>query len=240
MEILYLAIVVFLGGLLGTTAGFGASTVMIPVALLFYPLQQTLLFVGIIHFLGNIWKIAIFRKGIQWKLIFSFGIPGIAAGYLGASLVFQVSSVLLSRILAGFIISYVAYIILKPNFKIKPNNFTAGTGGFISGFMAGIFGMGGAVRSLFLSAYNLPKEVYLVTGAAIAMVIDISRLSTYIISGTKLEKTTLWAMFLFVPLSFIAAKVAKLIVDRIPQKYFRIVVAIVLFIMAVKLIILPK
>ena len=240
MEILYLAIVVFLGGLLGTTAGFGASTIMIPIALLFYPLQETLLFVGIIHFLGNVWKIVIFKKSIQWKLILSFGIPGIVAGFLGASLVFRVSDVILSRILAGFIIFYVAYIILKPSFKVRPNNFSAGVGGFLSGFMAGIFGMGGAVRSLFLSTFNLPKEIYLVTGAAIALVIDISRLSTYISSGTILEEKILWSMFLFVPLSFIAARVAKLIVDKIPQKYFRTVVAVVLLIMAVKLLVLPK
>lgn len=240
MEILYLVIVVFLGGLLGTTAGFGTSTVMIPVALIFYPLQETLLFVGIIHFFGNIWKIVIFKQSIRWKLIFSFGIPGIAAGYLGASLVFHVSSAILSRILAGFIVSYVIYIVLKPDFKVRANNFSAGIGGFLSGFMAGIFGMGGAIRCLFLSAFNLSKEVYIVTGAAIAIVIDISRLMTYIFSGTKLEKLTFWAMFLFIPLSFIAAKAAKLIVDRIPQKYFRIVVAVVLLIMAVKLLILPK
>jgi len=240
MEILYLAIVVFLGGLLGATAGFGASTIMIPVALLFYPLEQTLLFVGIIHLLGNIWKLAIFRKGFQWNLILSFGIPGIAAGFLGATLVFQISNAILSRILAGFIICYVAYIIFKPGFKIKPNNISAGIGGFLSGFMAGIFGMGGAVRSLFLSTFNLQKEVYLVTGAAIALVIDISRLSTYIISGTKLEEKILWAMFLFVPLSFLAARAGKLVVDKIPQKYFRTVVAVVLLIMAVKLLILPK
>jgi uncharacterized membrane protein YfcA len=240
MEILYLSIVVFLGSMLGTTAGFGTSTVMIPVVLLFYPLEETLLFVGIIHFLGNIWKLTLFRKGFQWKLILAFGIPGIAAGFLGASLVFHISSAILSRILAGFIISYVVYVILKPDFKVRANNISAGMGGFLSGFMAGIFGMGGAVRSLFLSAFNLPKEVYIVTGAAIAMVIDISRLSTYIFSGTRLENLIMWAMFLFIPLSFIAAKIAKLIVDKIPQKYFRIVVAAVLLIMAVKLLIIPK
>ena len=60
----------------------------------------------------------------------------------------------------------------------------------LTGFMAGIFGMGGAIRSLFLSAFNLPKEVYIVTGAAIAIFIDISRLGTYLLRGTSLEKNS--------------------------------------------------
>jgi uncharacterized membrane protein YfcA len=237
MEILYLSIAVFVGSLVGTTAGFGTSTVMIPVVLLFYPLSQTLLFVGIIHFLGNIWKLVLFREAIQWKLILSFGIPGIAAGFLGALLVFEIPSSVLSRILAGFIIFYVIYIFLRPDFKIKANRFSAALGGFASGFMAGVFGMGGAVRSLFLSAFNLPKEIYLVTGAAIAIVIDISRLMTYLLSGTKLEGLTMWWMLLFFSLSFIGAKTAKLIVNKIPQKYFRTVVAIFLFGMSIKLLI---
>ena len=87
---------------------------------------------------------------------------------------------------------------IKPDFKIKANRLTAATGGALSGFMAGIFGMGGAVRSLFLSAFNLQKEVYIVTGAAIAIVIDITRLGTYLSKGSSLEKLTWWGMIIFI------------------------------------------
>ena len=239
MEILYLSIIVLLASIVGTTTGFGASTVMIPVVILFYPLSQTLLFVGIIHCFGNIWKLVIFREGFRWKLILSFGIPGVMAGLLGALLVFQASSVKLSRILAGFIIAYVIYLFLNPNFKIKANRISAVSGGLLSGFMAGIFGMGGAVRSLFLSAFNLPKEIYIVTGAAIAIVIDITRLATYLLRSTRLNTFTLWGMLLFIPISFIGAGIAKNIVDKIPQKYFRTVIAVFLLVMAGKLLIYP-
>ena len=130
MEILYLSIVVLLGSIVGTSTGFGLSTVMIPVVLLFYPLSQTLLFVGIIHCIGNIWKLPAGVDGDQAP----------AAGFLGAMLVFQISTEILSRILAGFIIFYVFYVFLRPDFKVKANKFTAAIGGSFSGFMAGIFG----------------------------------------------------------------------------------------------------
>ena len=239
MEILYLSLIVFLAGIVGATTGFGASTVMIPVVILFYPVSETLLFVGIIHCFGNIWKLAIFRQGFRWNLILSFGIPGIATSLLGALLVFQFSSVLLSRILAGFIIAYVVYLFINPDFKVKANRFSAASGGLLSGFMAGIFGMGGAVRSLFLSAFNLPKEVYIVTGAAIAIVIDFTRLAAYLFQGSHLNKLTIWGMLLFIPISFIAARIAKNIVDKIPQKYFRTVIAVFLLVMAGKLLLYP-
>ncbi len=239
MEIFYLAIIVLLAGIIGATTGFGASTVMIPVVILFYPMPETLLFVGIIHCFGNLWKIVFFRRGFRWKIIIGFGIPGIIASLLGALLVFNISSILLSRILAIFIVVYVVYLFVNPEFKVKSNMVSAITGGLLSGFMAGIFGIGGAVRSLFLSAFNLPKEVYIVTGAAIAIVIDITRLFTYISRGSHLSGMAMLGMFLFIPMSFLGAAIAKIIVNKIPQKYFRIVIAVFLLIMAGKLLLYP-
>jgi uncharacterized membrane protein YfcA len=76
---------------------------------------QALFFVGIIHFFGNIWKLLLFRKGVQWRLILSFGIPGIAATFIGASLVFNIPTTVLSRILGSFLIIYVVYWALPNN-----------------------------------------------------------------------------------------------------------------------------
>ena len=239
MEIIFLSVLVFIASAIGTMTGFGISTVMIPVVLLFYPLPQTLFFVGIIHWVGNIWKLVLFRRGIHWKLILSFGIPGIAASFLGALLVFRIPTALLSRILAGFIIIYVLYLFAKPSFKVKESTLTAVSGGVFSGFLAGIFGMGGAVRGLFLSTFDLPKAIYIATAGAIALFIDTTRLMTYFLKGIRLQSLILWGMLIFIPASFLGAKIAQTVVDRIPQKYFRIVIAVFLFLVAVKLLLFP-
>jgi uncharacterized membrane protein YfcA len=236
MEIIFLSALVFIASIIGTMAGFGISTVMIPVVLLFYPLSQTLFFVGIIHWVGNAWKLILFRRGISWKLILSFGIPGIAASLLGALLVFKVSTSLLSRILAGFIIIYVIYLFIRPSFKVKESTLSAVSGGALSGFLAGIFGMGGAVRSLFLSAFDLPKAIYIATAGAIALFIDTTRLTTYFLKGTQLPPLILWGMLIFIPASFLGAKVAKLIVNKIPQERFRTVIIVFLLLVAIKLL----
>jgi uncharacterized membrane protein YfcA len=236
MEIILLTALVFVASVIGTTTGFGLSTVMIPVVLLFYPLPQTLFFVGIIHLFGNIWKLVLFRRGLRWKLILTFGIPGIAASLLGALLAFEVRAGLLSRILAAFMIIYVIYLFVKPTFKIKQGTWSAVSGGALSGFLAGIFGMGGAVRGLFLSAFDLPKTVYIATAGTIALFIDTTRVTTYFLKGAQLESSILWGMLIFIPASFLGAKVAKLVVEKIPQKYFRTVIAVFLFLVALKLL----
>mgnify|MGYP001577355496 CR=1 FL=1 len=52
----------------GTATGFGTSTIMIPVMVLYAPLSVALLFVGTIHLCGDIWKVLLFRQGFDWKL----------------------------------------------------------------------------------------------------------------------------------------------------------------------------
>jgi uncharacterized membrane protein YfcA len=119
MDILLLLAFVIVASCAGTMTGFGTSTIMVPVLLIFYPVPQTLLFVGIIHWFGDVWKLLLFRKGFQWKLILGFGIPGIAATVWGASLVFSIRAIILSRILGIFLVCYVVYLFLKGSFRIK-------------------------------------------------------------------------------------------------------------------------
>lgn len=239
MEIVYITLLTVLAGGVGTLTGFGTSTIMVPVLLFFLPLPQTLLLVGVIHWFGDIWKILLFKKGLNWKLILTFGIAGIAASYLGASMVFSVSEKLLSQILGGFLVAYVLFLFLKPKFKIPKNTVTAISGGGLSGFFAGIFGVGGAIRGVFLSAFDLPKAVYISTAGAIALFIDSTRIVTYLFNNVTLEPRLLWGFLLFIPASFSGAGAAKKIVDRIPQDKFRMVIAAFLLLAGIKLLILP-
>jgi uncharacterized protein len=243
MEIVLITFVVVIASSVGTLTGFGTSTVMVPIMLSFYPFEQTLLFVGIIHFFGNIWKLLLFRKGFQWRLILSFGIPGISTAYLGArlsKLMFDKSPTVLLQILGAFLICYVIYLFLKSSFKIKPGLSTGVCGGGLSGFLAGFFGIGGAVRGLFLTSFDLPKAVYIATAGAIALAIDATRLTTYIIDEVRLPHLLLWGLLIFIPASFLGAKIAKSVVDKIPQEHFRKVVAVFLLIMGIKLLIFSK
>ncbi len=110
----------------------------------------------------------------------------------------------------------------------------------LSGFFAGIFGIGGTIRAMFLTAFNLPKSVYLATIGAIALAIDTSRLITYLYEGTRLAPRLAWGMLLFVPASFLGARIAKRFVNRIPQQHFPKVLAVFLLLVGIRLLIWPK
>ena len=101
---------IFLGALTliaswtGTATGFGTSTIMMPVLAYIFPVPVALLFVGIIHLAGNVWKVFLFRTGFDGKLVFGFGLAGIVSSYLGASFSFAASDLPLKQILGAFLI----------------------------------------------------------------------------------------------------------------------------------------
>ncbi len=240
VELIVLALLVFIASAVGTFSGFGTSTIMVPVMLLFFPLPVTLLFVGIIHWFGDIWKMALFRSGIRkWRLILWFAVPGIAASYLGATMSLTVDEAILTRILGGFLLAYVLFIFFRSEWKLPEHNLTAGAGGLASGFAAGIFGVGGAIRGAFLSAFNLPREVYLFTSGAMALVIDTTRIAGYLVGGARLEGLFLWGMFIFVPVSLLGAWAASRFVESVPQGRFRLYIAVFLAAVALRFLLFP-
>ncbi|OGM21663.1 hypothetical protein A2714_02185 [Candidatus Woesebacteria bacterium RIFCSPHIGHO2_01_FULL_38_9] len=239
MELILIGLLTLVASFVGTLAGFGSSTIVLPILVIFLPFEVALLFVGIIHFFDDLWEIILFRQAVNWKLLLSFGIPGVIASTLGALLAVYEPNIILLRSFGLLLIFYVFLIIKKPSFKIPNDAAHAGIGGLLSGFIAGIFGIGGPVRAMFLSAFNLPKETYLFTSGAIAIFIDPARLITYFAGGTRLPGNLFWGLFLFVPITFIGSRTAKNFVDKIPQKKFRNVIAVFLFIAGLKLLLFP-
>lgn len=239
MHYILIALLTALASIIGTFSGFGISTIMIPVIVLFYPLPFALLFVAVIHLFGDFWKVIFFKKGANWRIILLFGIPGIVFSYLGASLSLDVPDIILKRLLGVFLLIYVFYLLRKPAWKVPANDRTSIAGGTLSGFFAGIFGVGGAIRSAFLAAFNLQKEIYIFTSGMIALFIDVTRISRYFAGGTRLPREMAVLLILLVPLSLAGAYIAKRIINKVPQKFFRNIIAVLLGLIAVKFLVLP-
>lgn len=238
-EIIYIALLTLLASLIGTLAGFGISTIMVPILLVTLPLPQTLLLVGIVHWFNDIWKILLFRKGIRWKLLLAFGLPGIFASFLGSSLFLRVSHEILSRALGAFLIAYVLFIIFNQTFKLSQKLSVAISSGALTGFFAGIFGIGGEINAVVLSTFNLEKAVYVATAGAISFMIDSTRIAIYIQGGTRLDPVLVSGFLIFIPVSLIGAIIGKKGVAKIPQEKFRNFVAIFIFLFGLKLLLFP-
>lgn len=239
MEIVILVLFTFIAATVGTTTSFGTATFMVPVLTFFYPLDVALLFTGIIHWFGNIWKMVFFHSGFRWKLILLFGLPGIVASYVGAMLVPDISETIVLRLLGGFFIVYVIFLLTHQTWKIRASTPNAMIGGMLSGVSAGLFGVGGAIRAAFLSAYHLEKAVFIFTAGVIGLFIDSGRIIEYIRSDVTFTNPLWLALAFCLPASLLGGYVGKRLTGRIPERKFRLVIGIVLLLIGVKYLIWP-
>ena len=60
-----LLILVFLTSIITTIAGFGTSTIMVPILVLFLPPIEVIIFVALLDFITSLWRTTVFYKNIE-------------------------------------------------------------------------------------------------------------------------------------------------------------------------------
>ncbi|MGC9516421.1 MAG: sulfite exporter TauE/SafE family protein [Methanomicrobiales archaeon] len=228
-------LVAYIAEVIGTSAGFGSSTIFLPLALFFVDFPTALILVAIFHIFGNLGRITFFRKGIHKKLILIFGVPSIVLTVIGAYMVPFISQDILKLILGIFLIFFSILSIYKPDLRFPATKKSSIMGGSISGFLAGLIGTGGALRGAFLMAFNLQKATYIATAAVIALAVDITRIPIYLSEGFLNPD-----LYYYIPLLFIVSVAGsytgKRIVNKIHQEKFKKFVLIVIILISMKLI----
>ncbi|MCR4324757.1 MAG: sulfite exporter TauE/SafE family protein [Candidatus Curtissbacteria bacterium] len=225
----------FFSEIVGTIAGFGSSTIFLPLALLFFDFKTALVLVALMHVFGNIGRISFFKHGLDKRILLIFGIPSIVLTLLGALLVSFIPQHILKGILGVFLIVYAGVSFWKEDLKVKSSLPNSILGGGLSGFLAGLIGTGGALRGAFLTAFGLPKEKYIATAAAIALAVDITRIPVYLAGGFLSSKYYWYIPFLFI-IALAGSFVGKQIVKRISQRKFKKIVLVAILVIGLTFI----
>ncbi len=218
-------IVAFLSIVIGTVAGFGTSTIFLPVALIFVDFKTALVLVAITHLSANMGATTFFRHGLDRRLILLFGVPSIFITIIGAYMVTYVPQNILIIILGIFLLIFSISFLIKPNFKVPKSDTNTVIGGALSGFLQGLLGIGGPLRGAFLISYDLDKFKYIATLAAIAVIIDLTRIPIYL-SNNLLEPQYYIYIPILIVLGIIGSYIGKKIVVFIPQDVFKKVVLV--------------
>lgn len=225
-EIVVLFIVLALiAEILGTIGGFGSSLFFIPIAGFFLDFHSVLGITALFHVSSNLSKIALFRKGIDKKLILYLGVPAVIFVIVGAYFSNKVQSEYLEIGLAVFlIITSLVFLIFK-SFSIKPSIKNSVIGGILSGGIAGILGTGGAIRGITLSAFSLSPSVFIATSAVIDLGVDASRSVVYILNG-YVHQHDLYLIPFLIGASFLGTYIGKKILTKVSDKRFKSMVLV--------------
>ena len=237
--IIFIAALSIIASFVAVVSGFGLSSMMIPLLSLFLPLPEVVLLVGIIHLANSCFKSTLFSHGLDWKLFIYFGVPSIIFSYIGASLIAEQINDYLVRLFGLFFIAYTALIFLVPDFKVKKTKRTMVAGGTTYGFAVGFFGIGGEIKCVFLSAFDMRKAVYIATTGILGVFVDATRVATYWYRGMQMDTVLWWGLLLILPATLLGAWVGRFFVGKIPQKKFRLVVGGFLFLIGVRFLFFP-
>ena len=195
MTYVFICLVAFLASGLTFFSGFGLGTLLLPAFAVFFAVEKAVALTAVVHFLNGVFKLFLVWRHIDRAVVIRFGLPAIVGALAGAwllvwlakggplvtySLFGRTIELVPAKLMVGLLLLFFACAELLPSFrKISFHSKYQPLGGLLSGFFGGLAGMQGALRSAFLIKSGLVKETYVATGAAIAFLIDVSRLLVY-------------------------------------------------------------
>ncbi|MEW6044050.1 MAG: sulfite exporter TauE/SafE family protein [Thermoproteota archaeon] len=226
----------FVSEIVGTVAGFGSSTIFLPLASYFVDFRTALVLVAIFHLFGSASRLVFFRHGLDKRVLLFFGVPSFVFSLIGATVVDDLSQVLLKFLLGIFLISICTVFLVRPKLAFPSNAKSLVTGGVTSGFIVGLIGTGGALRAAFLTGLKIDKTKYIATAAVIALGTDATRIPSYVSYGFLPE-----SYYYYIPVLFAIAVggsyVGRKIVNKIDQEKFKKMVLIAVILASIKFIV---
>ena len=251
-ETVVICVVAFFTAILTFFSGFGLGTILMPVFALFFPVNISIAFTGVVHFINNLFKMLLVGKKADGAVLLRFGIPAILASLAGAWVLFritvlpalyqyelggrikEVTPLKLTIAILLLIFSLAEVLPLMRKLQFGGNRLILG--GILSGFFGGLAGIQGALRSAFLIKSGLSKEAYIATGVIIASLVDFTRLSVYASRFTSSGLSENMALLIFASLSAITGAFAgNLLLKKITLRSIQILVAVMLVFMSVGL-----
>lgn len=195
MDYILVGIAAFGASGLTLFSGFGLGTLLLPVFAVFFPIELAVSLTAVVHLANNLFKLILFGKHADRKIVTRFGIPAILAAFFGAwclslfadaklvtsyIILGAVAEVTLIKLLMSGLMMFFVFAEIFSSFKdLSFGEKYLPLGGGISGFFGGFSGHQGAFRSIFLLKCGLSKESYIGTGVVIACFVDVARLAIY-------------------------------------------------------------
>ncbi len=176
-------------------SGFGLGTILTPIVVIFFPVPVAIAITAVVHLLNNLFKLGLLWRQINKSVLLAFGIPALLAAIPGALLLDYLAvlpplmeyqwlgasySITQVKLVAGILLIVFATAEIVPFLnRLSKSHAGLPVGGLLSGFFGGLSGNQGAFRSAFLIKVGLTKESFVATNAAIAALVDVSRIIVY-------------------------------------------------------------
>ena len=189
---------------------------------------------------GDIFAVSYYRRTADWKIVvrlLPYTMLGLALGFVTLRYLAGPENL---RIMIGWIILLLAavHLVRVAFFKhaAVPGHwaFSAAVG-LTAGFTTQVANAAGPVMALYLLSMKLPKARYVGTCAWFFMIMNWTKLPVFCFEG-RVTGAALYAVLPMLPLILLGAVLGVLFVKRAPQRFFEIVIEIIVIVSAVRLL----
>lgn len=230
---LLVALVAMLAGAIAAISGFGIGSLLTPLLASWLGTKVAVAAVAIPHVAATAYRFWILRAHVDRRVLMSFGVTSAAGGLAGALLHAKASNPSLTLIF-GIILVFVGVMgVTGLAQKLHFTGWRAWLAGAASGFLGGLVGNQGGLRSGAMLGFDVSKEAFIATATATGLLVDAARLPVYLVmQGDDILRV--WPLVAVATLGTLLGTVAGAsLLRKVPEALYRRVVSVIILALGV-------
>jgi uncharacterized membrane protein YfcA len=167
-------------GCVAAISGFGIGSLLTPLLVLSLPTRLAVVLVSVPHFIATTLRFLMMKQHVDRRALLSFGIMSAAGGLTGA-LLHHVFETQLLTLIFSVLLLFAGFMGLSGlGQKMRFQGPFAWIAGALSGFLGGLVGNQGGIRSAAMLGFRVSKESFVATATAIGVIVDLVRMPVYL------------------------------------------------------------
>ena len=208
-------------GGIAAVAGFGIGSLLTPLLALRFGTKLAVAVVSVPHFVGTAVRFATMWRHLDRRVFIRFGVLSAAGGLLGALLNARASSPALTKVFGALLLFAGASTFFGFTKNMRFGRKTAWAAGALSGFLGGLVGNQGGIRSAALLGFDVDKESFVATATAVGLVVDGARMPVYVATQAQ----GMWSARMEMAVAIVGVVVGTFLgiklLRKIPETWFR-------------------
>jgi uncharacterized membrane protein YfcA len=190
--------------------------------------------VAIPHVIGTALRFWFLRRSLDRRVLLTFGVTSALGGLTGAVLHSWIGGRVLAYILAALLIF--AGVTGLLGIQLRFGRGGAWIAGALSGLLGGLVGNQGGIRAGAMLGFDVPKEAFVATATAVALLIDGARVPVYLYTeGNALMNV--WRIIAIATVAVLIGTVAgRMILGRIREATFKRVVSGLILLLGISML----
>jgi uncharacterized protein len=236
-ELLVIVVAGFVAGGVASIVGFGIGSVFTPLLSLWIDAHLAVAAVSIPHLIGTALRFCLLEGRVDRRVLWTFGAASAAGGIIGALINTVFTSPVLLTVLAGLLLFVGMSELVGFSRRLVFRGAAAWIAGALSGLLGGLVGNQGGLRSAALLGFRMDRVTFVATVTAIGLIVDVARMPIYFIAYAEELRALVLPIAVATAGTVAGTVIGGRILRRIPETWFRRIIAVMLLILGVSLLV---